>query len=114
MIDIYGIRNCDTMKKAFAWLQEQGLDYRFHDFKKAGLDAALLDDWIARVGWERLLNRRGMMWRKLDPETRDAIDLERARDVMLEMPTIIKRPVLDSGGELLVGFSDPAYRSLLK
>ena len=114
MIRIYGIPNCDTMKKAFAWLDARQIDYRFHDFKKAGLDAELLERWIARVGWERLLNRRGMMWRRLDADFRDNIDAQRARSVMLETPTIIKRPVLESGRELLVGFSEEQYRALLK
>jgi Spx/MgsR family transcriptional regulator len=114
MIQIYGIRNCDTMKKALSWLEAERIDYRFHDFKKVGVDAELLERWIERVGWERLLNRRGMMWRKLDPEIRDNIDGERARKVMLETPTIIKRPVLESGSVLQVGFSEAEYRALLK
>ena len=113
MITIYGIRNCDTMKKAFAWLKQHEIEYRFHDFKKAGLETDLLDDWIARVGWEALLNRRGMMWRKLESETRANIGPESARAIMLQTPSIIKRPVLKSGDSLILGFTEAAYTELL-
>jgi arsenate reductase len=112
MIELYGIPNCDTMKKARAWLAEHGVDYTFHDFKKEGLDAALLDKWIAQVGWETLLNRRGMMWRKLDDSIKDNIDAESARQVMLETPTIIKRPVLVHGKQVHVGFKAADYEAI--
>lgn len=114
MIRIYGIANCDTMKKAFAWLQANAIEYQFHDFKRAGLDAQLLDAWIDRVGWEALLNRRGMMWRRLDERTKQSIDQESARAVMLSTPSIIKRPVLASDGQLTIGFSAEIYQALLK
>ena len=114
MISIYGIANCDTMKKAFAWLQANAIEYQFHDFKRAGLDAQLLDAWIDRVGWEALLNRRGMMWRRLDERTKQSIDQESARAVMLSTPSIIKRPVLASDGQLTIGFSAEIYQALLK
>ncbi|MEJ1472099.1 MAG: ArsC family reductase [Candidatus Sedimenticola sp. (ex Thyasira tokunagai)] len=109
MVVIYGIPNCDTMKKARKWLDAQGVEYRFHDFKKHGLDREMLLEWNRKVGWETLLNRRGMMWRKLTNEARANIDEVSAIEIILETPTIIKRPVLDVGGELHVGFSDAGY-----
>lgn len=114
MIRIYGIRNCDTMKKAFAWLNRHEIEYQFHDFKKLGLDASLLDGWIARIGWESLLNRRGMIWRKLDDDAKANIDLHSARTIMLGTPSIIKRPVLDCGDTLTLGFTEEKYRALLQ
>lgn len=114
MIKIYGIPNCDTMKKARKWLSEHNLDYEFHDYKKEGVDATLLDDWIAQAGWEVLLNRRGMMWRKLDEERKAAINEQTAREIMLEIPSIIKRPVLVTAkNKVLVGFSESGYEALL-
>jgi len=114
MIEIYGIPNCDTMKKARKWLEAHGIEYRFHDFKKEGIDPELLHNWVAKAGWETLLNRRGMMWRKLPQEVRDNIDEKSAIQIMLETPTIIKRPVLVNDDDLLVGFSDQVYDKLLK
>lgn len=114
MIRIYGIPNCDSMKKAFSWMKAHGIEYQFHNFKKEGLDASLLDGWIARVGWEPLLNRRGMMWRKLDGEVKNNIDRNSARRIMLEIPTIIKRPVLDSGDQLTLGFTEERYLELMQ
>ena len=113
MIVLYGIPNCDSMKNARAWLRDNGIEYQFHDFKKLGLEEALLQHWIDAVGWEKLLNRRGMMWRKLDQSTRDNIDQASATAVMLRMPSIIKRPVLDTGERIEVGFSAERYRELL-
>ena len=112
MIHLYGIRNCDTMKKARRWLDGNGIEYRFHDFKKEGLAADRLRRWIEAVGWETLLNRRGMMWRKLPPEVREHIDRASATRVMLETPTIVKRPVLEKDGEVVVGFSPERYQAL--
>ncbi len=114
MIDLYGIPNCDTMKKARRWLDEHGIEYRFHDYKKEGIDEARLRDWARKVGWETLLNRRGMMWRKLPPEVREGIDEARALRIMLETPTIIKRPVLVKDGRVQVGFSEESYGKLLE
>ena len=113
MIELFGIPNCDTMKKARKWLDEQGVEYRFHDFKKEGIDARRLRRWADHVGWQTLLNRRGMMWRKLPQKVRDEIDEASALKIMLETPTIIKRPVLETGDEILVGFSEQTYRRLL-
>ena len=113
MIELYGIPNCDTMKKARAWLAEHGIDYRFHDYKKEGLDETTLRGWIEQVGWETLLNRRGMMWRKVPPEVREHIDQASAIRLMLETPSIIKRPVLiDDKGRVHVGFKPEQYQAL--
>ena len=91
---LYGIPNCDTVKRARAWLAEQGIAHEFHDFKKAGVPEARLDAWLAAVGWETLLNRKGTTWRKLSDATREAvIDVATARTVMLANPSVIKRPV---------------------
>ena len=109
---LYGIPNCDTMKKARSWLQEHNIDYIFHDYKKEGIDPSLLRDWVTRVGWETLLNRRGMMWRKLSPEQREQIDEASAIAIMLDTPSIIKRPVLVRGNLIEVGFSESRYAEI--
>ncbi|MEJ2395693.1 MAG: ArsC family reductase [Candidatus Thiodiazotropha sp.] len=109
MVKIYGIPNCDTMKKARQWLTEHGIEYAFHDYKKAGVDEKLLRRWVKQAGWETLLNRRGMMWRKLDDAVKANIDEASAIRVMLETPSIIKRPVLEYGKVLLVGFKAEEY-----
>ncbi len=111
---VYGIPNCDTVKKARAWLAEQGVDHQFHDFKKQGVPQPRLAAWMQQVGWEKLLNRKGTMWRKLDDATRDGVTgADSARAVMLAQPSVIKRPVVEwPGGETTVGF-DPAAWALL-
>ena len=112
MVTLYGIPNCDTMKKARKWLAEHGVAYQFHDYKKLGIAEDMLRHWVAQVGWETLLNRRGMMWRKVPQDVRDRIDEESAISLMLETPSIIKRPVLDRDGELHVGFKEADYQAL--
>jgi len=114
MIRIYGIPNCDTMRKARKWLEAHGLEYEFHDYKKQGVPEKELRSWIERAGWEHLLNRRGTTWRKLDPDIRANIDEGRATAIMLEHPAIIKRPVLESGNTLLIGFNEKDYQQCLK
>lgn len=109
MLKIYGIKNCDTMKKAFAWLDEKGVAYEFVDYKKVELAHALLPDWNARAGWQQLLNTRGMMWKRLSDDEREAVDEAKALRLMSEYPTLIKRPVADDGGELVVGFDAERY-----
>ena len=111
-VTLYGIPNCDTMKKARSWLADQGVDYVFHDYKKAGIDAERLRGWVERVGWEILLNRRGMMWRKVPQEVKDRIDEETAIALMLETPSIIKRPVLETDTGLHVGFKPEQYQEI--
>ncbi|WP_293646448.1 ArsC family reductase [Thiolapillus sp.] len=115
MIEVYGIPNCDTMKKARKWLSDHGIDYLFHDYKKEGVDETRLREWADKVGWEILLNRRGMMWRKLTQEQRDNIDEASALGLMLETSSIIKRPVLiTEDGHIEVGFSEKNYTELFE
>lgn len=111
-IDLYGIPNCDTIKKARAWLTAQGLDYRFHDYKKEGVDRQLLAAWCDAAGWETLLNRRGTTWRRLAEADREGVDRERALELMVANPSLIKRPVLIVGDRVEVGFSEDRYRAL--
>jgi arsenate reductase len=113
MYRIYGIRNCDTMKKAFAWLAEHGLAYEFIDYKKAGVAASHLPDWLSRAEWTVLLNKRGLMWKKLSDDERDAVDLAKAEKLMAQYPALIKRPVLDTASDLLVGFDPGLYAEKL-
>ena len=109
---LYGITNCDTVKKARAWLTDQGVDYQFHDFKKQGVPDARLDHWIAQVGWEKLVNRQGTTWRKLDPAVQGAVkDAASAKALMLANPSVIKRPVVEWTDATTVGF-DPAAWTL--
>ena len=106
MITIYGIKNCDTCRKALKWLEVEKIDHRFHDFRTDGLDKTTLQCWIAAVGWETLLNRRGTTWRKLPDADKVDVDDQAASRLMLTNPTLIKRPVVDAGGEVIVGFKD--------
>ena len=109
-ITLYGIPNCDTVKKARAWLAQQGVAYRFHDFKKEGVSAELLDRWIAELGWEKLVNRQGTTWRKLDPLVQAGVkDENSARQVMLEHVSVIKRPVVEWGKAATVGFDVQSF-----
>jgi Spx/MgsR family transcriptional regulator len=109
-ITIYGIKNCDTMKKARAWLDKKGVDYAFHDYKTAGIERERLEKWENKVGWEKLLNRAGMTFRKLPDKDKAGIDAKKALALMLKQPSMIKRPVLDlGGGKLVVGFSPELY-----
>ena len=112
MITIYGIKNCDTCRKARKWLEAQGLKHRFHDIRADGLDGAMLDGWITELGWEVLLNRRGTTWRKLDDAAKNGIDEASATALMLEHPTLIKRPVFEAGDRRMVGFGDAEMAAL--
>lgn len=114
MTTIYGIKNCDTMKKAFAWLEEKGIAYEFHDYKKSGISAAKLKEWEKVLGWETLLNRRGTTWRKLDDATQAGINREKAIALMQAETSIIKRPLLEQGSTLLCGFDADAWQQALK
>ena len=113
MITIHGIKNCDTVKKARAWLSDAGIEHRFHDYKIAGIDAAMIRDWVARVGWEPLLNRSGTTFRNLPDADKAAIDAEKAIALMLAQPAMIKRPVLLCGDRIVIGFKPDEYRTLL-
>lgn len=117
-ITVYGIRNCDTVKKARQWLDDHGQPYQFHDFKTEGVPPQLLDHWMAQVGWETLLNRKGTTWRRLDDATRaGAADAAGARAAMLEHPSLIKRPVVAWGEpdttDISVGFKAELWESRL-
>ena len=107
-----GIKNCDTMKKARAWLEAHGVEYDFHDYKLAGIDAARLEAWAKVVGWETLLNRAGTTFRKLPDRAKQDLDEAKALELMLEQPSMIKRPVLERGRSVLVGFSPEKYSAL--
>ena len=108
-ITIYGIKNCDTMKKARTWLDDHGVAYAFHDYKTEGIDKASLERWAKEVSWEILLNRAGTTFRKLPDAPRENVTENKAIALMLEQPSMIKRPVLDVGGKLLVGFKPDIY-----
>jgi arsenate reductase len=110
MITLYGIPNCDTVKKARTWLTQQGLDVTFHDFKKQGIDEATLRTWIASIGLDKLINRAGTTWRALDDaEKALAANADSAIALLQAKPSLIKRPVLDNAGKLRVGFKDADY-----
>ena len=113
MITIFGIKNCDTMKKAFNWLDDHGVRYDFHDYKASGIDAARLAAWSKAVGWEVLLNTRGTTWRKLPPAQQANVDEAKAIRLMVENPSLIKRPVVENGKAVLVGFAPERYAAAL-
>jgi len=114
MIRVYGIRNCDTMKKARAWLDGHGVAYTFHDYKVAGIDRARLAEWAKRAGWEALLNRAGTTFRKLPEADKASLSEAKAMALMMAQPSMIKRPVIEArGGKLLVGFRPDDYSKLL-
>jgi arsenate reductase len=112
-VTIYGIKNCDTMKKARAWLDAKGVAYRFHDYKNAGIDRDRLEGWVATVGWETLLNRAGTTFRKLPAQQKQDLTKENAIALMLDQPSMIKRPVLEVGEKLLVGFKPEQYAGIV-
>jgi len=113
MTTIYGIPNCDTMKKARTWLEGQGVPHDFHDYKKVGISAEKLDAWADAVGWEVLLNKAGTTFRKLPDADKAGIDRAKAIALMVEQPSLIKRPVLEHPGGLLVGFKPDAWAAAL-
>ncbi len=108
-VTIYGIKNCDTMKKARAWLDQHGVAYAFHDYKAAGIERGRLETWSGAVGWETLLNRAGTTFRALPDKDKDGLTEKKAIALMMAQPSMIKRPVLDAGGRLLVGFKPEQY-----
>ena len=110
---LYGIKNCDTVKKARAWFDARGLAYDFHDYKSAGIDEKRLRAWAAGLGWEKLLNRAGTTFRKLPDKDKDGLTEKKAIALMLAQPSMIKRPVLDLGDRRLVGFGEEAWRAAL-
>jgi arsenate reductase len=113
MTTLYGISNCDTVKKARAWLDSHGIAYSFHDFKKAGIEPALVDGWLKKTDWETLVNRKGTTWRGLSDDRKASIvDARNAKALMLESPSVIKRPVLALDGEVHIGFSEASYQHI--
>lgn len=114
MITVYGIPNCDTMKKARRWLEANGVEYEFHDYKKQGVPEKKLKAWVNKAGWDQVLNKRGTTWRKLDDPVKENIDEIQAINIMLENPSIIKRPILETGDTLLIGFNDADYQQLVQ
>ncbi|MGB0694228.1 MAG: arsenate reductase [Rhodospirillaceae bacterium] len=111
-VTIYGIKNCSTMKKAFTWLDDQGVAYAFHDYKKTGVTQQALERWCATAGWEKVLNKAGMTFRKLPPEDKENLDQAKAIQLMLAQPSMIKRPVLEAGEALEVGFKPERYAAV--
>lgn len=109
---LYGIKNCDTMKKAWTWLDGAGVAYAFHDYKKSGINRATLEGWVRQLGWEVLLNRAGTTFKKLPEADKAGIDEQKAIGLMLAQPSMIKRPVLSKGGKLYVGFKPETYAQL--
>ena len=105
MLTVYGIKNCDTCRKALKWLSAEGVEHTFHDFRVDGLEAASVTRWANAVGWEKLLNRRGTTWRNLSEANKDGVDAARAEYLMVGNPTLIKRPVFDDGSQILIGVS---------
>jgi arsenate reductase len=113
-ITIYGIKNCDTMKKARAWLDKAGVDYAFHDYKTAGIEKDRLEKWAKKAGWETLLNKAGTTFKKLPDKDKEGLSEAKAVKLMLAQPSMIKRPVLElGGGKLLVGFKPEQYHAAL-
>ena len=113
-LDFYGIPNCDTVKKARKWLEGQGLDYAFHDYKKEGADPERLQGWADQAGWEKLLNRAGTTFRKLSDAEKADLDAGKAIAIMSAHPSVIKRPVVEHPGGLLVGFREAEWEAALK
>ncbi|MGV2064055.1 ArsC family reductase [Agrobacterium sp. 22-226-1] len=111
-VTIYGIKNCDTMKKARSWLEANGVDYSFHDYKAAGIDRAHLETWCDATGWETVLNRAGTTFKKLADGQKADLTHEKAIGLMLEQPSMIKRPVLEAKGKITIGFKPEIYQTL--
>jgi arsenate reductase len=109
MVKVYGISNCDTVKKARAWLDANGVPYEFHDYKKHGVDRTALERWVSEHGWEAVINRAGMTFRKLDPALTRDLDARKAVNLMLDHPSAIRRPIAVDGARMLLGFKPEAY-----
>jgi Spx/MgsR family transcriptional regulator len=114
MTTLYGIPNCDTIRKAKRWLQDNQVEFQFHDFRKDGLDKVQLQAWVEELGWEVLLNKRGTTWRKVSDEQKAEIDKDSAIELLLAEPAMIKRPVLDLGARRVVGFQADEYEAFFK
>lgn len=113
MLTVYGIKNCDTVKKARRWLDEHDVAYTFHDFRIDGLSTEIVDEWTKDLGWEALVNRRSTTWRNLDDDTKDNLSADNVVALLLDNPTLIKRPVVQTSGAVLVGFKESEFEGLL-
>ncbi|CDX15583.1 conserved hypothetical protein [Mesorhizobium sp. ORS 3324] len=113
-ITMYGITTCDTIKKARVWLEMRDVPYRFHDYRAEGIEAERLNGWVGKVGWEKLLNKASTTFRELPEADRQSLDEKKAKALMLAKPTMIKRPVLEVGDRILVGFKPEAYDEVVK
>lgn len=113
MIQLYGIKNCDTVKKARKWLEQHNIDYAFHDLREDGLALAQVQSWVAELGWENLINRRSTTWRELPDEDKSNLNDSAASTLILAHPTLIKRPLLEWQGKVRVGFKESEYESIL-
>jgi arsenate reductase len=112
VITLYGIKNCDTVKKARKWLDNHSIDYRFHDFREDGLDADMVQHWLDELGWETLVNKRSTTWKQLSEEARVGMDASAAKLAIMTQPTLIKRPLLDTGRERITGFAADKYQAI--
>ena len=113
MLTVYGLRSCDTCRKARKFLAERDIDFRFHDVRDDGLDIQMLERWVSRIDWQRLLNRQSLTWRKIPEVDRADIDIDRALALIMDNPTLLKRPVLESETLLAVGFSERRFADFL-
>jgi Spx/MgsR family transcriptional regulator len=109
---LYGIANCDTIRKARRWLEDRQVDYAFHDYRKQGLDETLLRDLESKLGWDAMLNRKGRSWRQLPESAREGVDRETALELMLDNPALIRRPILATGDRLQLGFEAARYEEI--
>jgi Spx/MgsR family transcriptional regulator len=114
VITVYGIKNCDSVKKARNWLEKHGVEYQFHDFREDGLDGESVDLWLDELGWETLVNKRSTTWKELDASTRENMDAAKARKCIMQHPTLIKRPLLDTGTERHCGFKPETYQQIFR
>jgi arsenate reductase len=111
---IYGIKNCDTMKKAFTWLNDKGVSYDFHDYRAEGIDTALVEQWSKAIGWEKVLNKASTTFKELPDADKAGLDEEKAIRLMVQAPTMIKRPVLVTGDTVMTGFKPDLYASIFQ
>ena len=109
---LYGISNCDTVKKARNWLETHNIDYKFHDFRKQGLDANTINRWLQSVSWDKILNKRSTSWRNLDPSIQQTVNETNIVDLLIENPTLIKRPVMDVNDTITLGFNSDTYQGI--
>ena len=112
---VYGIPNCNTVEKALAWLKQHQVDFEFHDYKKKGITKTKFEEWAAKVGWEALLNKKGTTWRQLPPTVQQSIvNQEAAFELIMEKPSVTKRPIIESNNKILIGFDEEAFKAFLK